>query len=552
MSNRRLGPTKLPPGWVWTTLDELAEIVGGVTVDRKRRPKDPVTVPYLRVANVQRGYLDLSELKQIVVERSVAEALRLQPGDILLNEGGDRDKLGRGWVWRGERDHCIHQNHVFRARLRSPEILSEYVSYFANSEGAAYFEKAGKQTTNLASVSLSSLKKLPIKLPPAQELKRIVGKLAELFSDIEAGEQALDRASALVKRYTQSVLKAALTGELTREWREKNLARLKKKRATGADLLARILKKRRATWETAELGKLIAKGKDPKDDKWKQRYVEPAPPQIDHLPELPYGWVWASPEQLKSAEPHSLAIGPFGSNLVVRDYRDEGVPLIFVRHIRTGNFAGQSPKFVTRSKAAELAQHRARGGDILVTKMGDPPGDACLYPWSRPEAIITADCIKWTPHKEFPSRQFIVHAINSSIVATQIRKLTKGVAQQKISLELFRTIAVPVPPPEEMEMISEVVEAELSNADAAVQSISNNRLMSTLLRRSVFDLAFRGKLVPQDQREEAASILLERIREARAQTTIVGSASHKVARPTQRRGRTKQNIDTDDRQGKLS
>src|SRR5262245_51420112 len=99
----------LPAGWAWTTLDEIAEIVGGATVDKKRKPKDPVTVPYLRVANVQRGFLDLREIKQIVVDRSVAMALELRPGDILLNEGGDKDKLGRGWVWRGQFDTCIHQ-----------------------------------------------------------------------------------------------------------------------------------------------------------------------------------------------------------------------------------------------------------------------------------------------------------------------------------------------------------------------------------------------------------------------------------------------------------
>jgi type I restriction enzyme S subunit len=104
--------------WPTIPLGEIAEVVGGVTKDAKRQ-NDPdfVEVPYLRVANVQRGFLDLSEVTTIRVAPAKAAALALRPGDVLFNEGGDRDKLGRGWVWSGEIEPCIHQNHVFRARL---------------------------------------------------------------------------------------------------------------------------------------------------------------------------------------------------------------------------------------------------------------------------------------------------------------------------------------------------------------------------------------------------------------------------------------------------
>jgi type I restriction enzyme S subunit len=119
---RRDGPWELPRGWVWAQLGEIGEIVGGTTVDKNRRPIDPITLPYLRVANVQRGHLLLDKIKTVTVERKVGEALALQPGDILLNEGGDRDKIGRGWVWEGQIPQCIHQNHVFRVRLRDTSL----------------------------------------------------------------------------------------------------------------------------------------------------------------------------------------------------------------------------------------------------------------------------------------------------------------------------------------------------------------------------------------------------------------------------------------------
>ncbi|XXX76538.1 restriction endonuclease subunit S [Sorangium sp. So ce134] len=169
---------ELPEGWAWASLDEVTSIVGGITKGQKRRSNEVVRlVPYLRVANVQRGYLDLNEVKEIeATEREILE-LRLKPGDILLNEGGDRDKLGRGWIWSGEIRDCIHQNHVFRARPFVTELQPKYISHYANTFGQAFFVDAGKQTTNLASVSLSRVRRFPIALPPAREQIEIVRKL---------------------------------------------------------------------------------------------------------------------------------------------------------------------------------------------------------------------------------------------------------------------------------------------------------------------------------------------------------------------------------------
>ena len=108
----------LPKGWCWASLNQITEIVGGVTKGQKIPDQSPTReVPYLRVANVQRGYLDLAEIKRIRARESEIDMLLLKLGDILFTEGGDRDKLGRGWVWSGEIDECVHQNHVFRARL---------------------------------------------------------------------------------------------------------------------------------------------------------------------------------------------------------------------------------------------------------------------------------------------------------------------------------------------------------------------------------------------------------------------------------------------------
>ena len=204
---------EIPDTWAWSRLGDLGDIVGGVTVDKKRRPIDPVTVPYLRVANVQRGHLDLSEVKSITVERGAAISLRLERGDILLNEGGDRDKIGRGWIWSGEIDNCIHQNHVFRVRLFHRSLNPYFISHYANEMGRQFFVEKGKQTTNLASISLSKISQLQVPIPPereAWEAMRVLDQALVATSDVEAEMSAASISNA----ERQSILKAAFEGRL--------------------------------------------------------------------------------------------------------------------------------------------------------------------------------------------------------------------------------------------------------------------------------------------------------------------------------------------------
>lgn len=161
----------------------------------------------------------LDEVTTIRVHPDRAKALRLEPGDVLLNEGGDRDKLGRGWVWEGQVEDCIHQNHVFRARL-SDDFDPYFVSTHANTWGQAWFEDHGRQTTNLASINLATLKQLPVPAPSRAEQESIVVELRRsddaqrrLISSIRLARR---RASSL----RRSILAAAFAGKLVRQDRD--------------------------------------------------------------------------------------------------------------------------------------------------------------------------------------------------------------------------------------------------------------------------------------------------------------------------------------------
>lgn len=205
----------LPVGWVWASLDMIGEIASGVAKGTKRAADVEMReVSYLRVANVQRGYLDLVEVKTILATEKDIEELTLRDGDVLFNEGGDRDKLGRGWVWREEVPNCIHQNHVFRMRSFLPNMQSEFISHHGNTFGKRWFQSAGKQTTNLASINMGMLRAFPVPVAPAEEQVEVLRLLQEQIEVVTQQEQAVEHGLKQSAAQRKNLLKAAFAGQL--------------------------------------------------------------------------------------------------------------------------------------------------------------------------------------------------------------------------------------------------------------------------------------------------------------------------------------------------
>ena len=201
-----------------------------------------------------------------------------------------------------------------------------------------------------------------------------------------------------------------------------------------------------------------------------------------------------------------MAIGPFGSNLKVSDYELSGVPLVFVRNIRARDF-GLVPTFVSNEKAAALSAHLVKPGDVLITKMGDPPGDTAVYPMARQPAILTADCIKVTPHHEIDPR-FLAAVVGSPLCAQQISAMTGGVAQQKVSLGKIRKLRIAVPPAGEQSRIVAAIEEAFSKLDAGEAGLRTVRRLLERMRSAVLTAGVTGQLVPQDPTDVPASDLL--------------------------------------------
>ena len=196
-------------------LSDIAQIIGGITKGRDLSGTETIELPYLRVANVQNGYLDLSEIKTIKLRVDEKERYLLKPGDVLYTEGGDRDKLGRGTVWRGEIKDCVHQNHIFKARVDQSKAIPVYVALWSMSTPARnYFYQKGKQSVNLASINKTVLSALTLPLPTLEKQREIINHIESRLSVCDSIEQTVDAALHQAEAMRQSILKDAFEGKL--------------------------------------------------------------------------------------------------------------------------------------------------------------------------------------------------------------------------------------------------------------------------------------------------------------------------------------------------
>ena len=204
----------LPSHWTVKRLKFLGEVRSGIAKGKDHGERDTLSLPYLRVANVQDGYVDLTEVLEIEVGVQEVERFLLKKGDVLMNEGGDNDKLGRGTVWEGQIEPCVHQNHVFAVRMFDI-CLAEWVARFTSTDAArTYFFLRSKQSTNLASINQSNVRELPVPMPPAEERKAILDEIrrsAKATADlVEHVKEHINR----LKEYRASLISHAVTGQL--------------------------------------------------------------------------------------------------------------------------------------------------------------------------------------------------------------------------------------------------------------------------------------------------------------------------------------------------
>jgi type I restriction enzyme S subunit len=325
------------------------------------------------------------------------------------------------------------------------------------------------------------------------------------------------------------VLKAAVEGHLVPT--EAELAKKEEREFEPASvLLERILRERRHRWEQAELAKMKAKGEVPKNDKWKDKYEEPAAPDTSDLPELPEGWCWATVEQLASDEPRSIQSGPFGSSLLHSEFRPTGKLVVGIDNVQDGYFSMGSENRISEEKFSSLAKYLARPGDVLVTVMATI-GRTCVVPTGLEPAIITKHVYRITSDSALVTPRCLHLALwGAPKVREQMFGQVQGQTRPGLNGEILRRLCIPLPARGEQDRIVAAVEAGLSKVDTLRVMVGKGLKHIARLRQSILRWAFEGKLVDQDPNDEPASVLLERIRGDRESSQPVKTPKPERAR----------------------
>lgn len=352
------------------------------------------------------------------------------------------------------------------------------------------------------------MKRIPLVIAPRLEQTRIVDKLEELLSDLDAGVVELKAAQKKLALYRQSLLKAAVEGALTADWRARRAAR-DEPLETGADLLARILTERRARWEVRQLAKFKEQGKTPPKG-WQTKYPEPVRPDTSRLPELPAGWTWATVGQL-------LLELTSGSRDWAPYYNRGACVFVMAQNVRP-----LRPDFSFKQYVDPPPDHRDRArsavckDDLLVTIVGANTGQTCRVP-DPVESHFVCQSVALLRLVEPAMSEFLNEALNSQGHGQrQFREMTYGAGRPHLSFEQLESVVVPLPSLAEQARIVESVSDALIACEQVDAELMLLAKQATAQRKNLLKAAFSGQLVPQDPNDEPASALLARIRAERA------------------------------------
>jgi len=412
---------------------------------------------------------------------------QIQRGDILIVKDGattSKTSLVRDSF---PFDQAVVNEHVFICRCAEPTD-SKYLFYFLfSAKGKAQILKDFRGAAQ-GGISQKFVEKVIVPLAPTDQRRMIVEEIEKQFSRLDEAVTSLKRAKANLKRYKAAVLKAAVEGKLTEEWRKQH-----PDIEPASELLKRILAERRRKWEEAEIAKMRAKGKAPKDEKWKRKYKEPIEVDSQSLPILPGSWVWATVDQLAAAEERAITDGPFGSNLKTSHYTDIGPRVIRLQNIGVTYFIDEEAH-ISEDHYQGLIKHSVETGDIILAALGDPAPRACSIPSWLGKAIVKADCIRFRTSKNIVA-SYVMYALNSWPTQKRTESIVHGIGRPRLNLGEIKSIAIPLPPIKEQEMIHELNESNISITSKYIGQLRAEIFLSERLRQSTLNKAFSGGLV---------------------------------------------------------
>ena len=457
------GLPKLPEGWRWSTIGEITQNFDGKRVPIKSSDRDARSgsYPYYGASGIiddiddflfDGEYLLIAEDGANLLSRSTPIAFRAS---------------GRFWV----------NNHAHVVQTADGMPL-QYLEWYLNGTNLQFFITGSAQPK----LHQLNLNRIPVPVAPLREQRRIVSKIEELFSDLDAGVKSLERAKANLKRYRASVLKAAVEGRLTADWRaaHPNIE-------PASELLKRILTTRRQTWESNQLAEYERKGKKPTEG-WKDKYKEPATVDCAKLPALPTGWKWACVDQVGKVQLGRQRAPKHHSGANMRPYLR--VANVFEDRIDTSDVMEMN------FTPDEYETYKLDYGDILLNEgqSFELIGRPAMYRNEVPGVCFTNTLVRFRSLGELDAdyalRVFLAYLKNGRF--QKIASITVNIAH--LGAGRFSELEFPIPPLEEQREIAEVIDHHFSLIDASTRVIEASLKRARRLRQSILKLAFEGRL----------------------------------------------------------
>lgn len=484
--------TELPSSWLEVAIKDVLEIRNGYAFKSADYQEDGIFL--VRQTNLNEGRVTKDNARYLPENYlEEYEGYTIEKGDLLIGMSGSI-----GDVSEYKLDEIALQNQrtgLFKF-LISNKFLKKYVQYYlTHIEQNLKNKSKGVAVQNISATEIESF---DLPLPPIKEQQRIVDKIEKLFSKIDDGIKSLQKLKKQLHNYRQTVLKAAVEGKLTQEWREENRDSLE----SADQLLERLLEEHRERWEEQYRKKYEDKGKDlPKN--WKSRYSEPESPDESDLNDLPSGWRWITMEQLADVETGATPLR--GET----EYWENGTIPWITSSVVNQSKVKSADEYTTQKALKETNIKYFPKGTIVMAMYGE----------GKTRGKFTELEIKATTNQACAG---IITQDTGSVVKPflklflkynyeRIRLKASGGVQPNLNLGIIRSIDLPLPPLKEQQEIVGRVERILSVIDQHKKLVKTELKRASKIKQSILKKAFKGNLVPQNQDDEPASELLKRI-----------------------------------------
>lgn len=414
--------------WKWTTLNEVATVITGTTPPTKDLENYGDAVPFVKPTELVDG--PIHSVPQGLSAIGLKVARTAPPGAVLVSCIG---VLGKTGIARTQ----VAFNQQINAIVFNEMVLPEFGLYYAQTLRPWLHGQAS--ATTLPIVNKGKFQRAPFPLVTLEDQRRIVAEFEMQFSRLDEAVANLKRVSANLARQRAAVLNAAVVGHLTAQ--------------------------REPTWPRA------LNAGDP----------------------LPDGWRWLNAEELAAPEPGSIGAGPFGTIFKAKDFRSEGVPIIFLRHVAPMKYLQHKPGFMDTRKWEELFRpYSVFGGELLITKLGEPPGVCAMYPAGIGPAMVTPDVIKMRVDEDIAVPAYLMYYFNSEVAKRFATGAAFGTTRTRLTLPLFRDMPVVVPPLDEQHRIVAEVDRRFSIVLEVEAEVHANLKRAQVLRQAVLARAFAG------------------------------------------------------------